>query len=937
MSDADNWRRADALFDRLLDLPRAQWNALIAEQPQAIRALLHRLVAAHESSGPLDSAMTASPLSSAVPDTIGSWRRGEEIGRGGMSVVYRAERRLGDATQTAALKLLTVSALAADGRQLQREHQALARLQHPGIVPLLDAGVLEDGTPYLAMPLVEGERIDRWCAQQALSVNGIVTLFRQVCDAVAYAHRRLVIHRDLKPGNILVDAEGRVHLLDFGIARLLDGGIDAEATATRFRSLTPQYAAPEQFGGVDSGTAVDVFGLGAVLYQLLTGRPPRLSASERHDTLTLPSRAALRNDALSPGRRRGRSKALHGDLDAILVKALEDDPERRYPDAAALADDLRRWRQRRPVSAIRAGAFYRFSKFGQRHRGMLVAAGLLLLAILGGLAGTLWQAREAARQAQQARTEAQRSQKTRDFVIDLFDAANPESQGNAVTEVADLLSRATDELQADSTLPEDLRADFEGVLGAIVARTGNLDEGRRLLTRARQRYQSLPGHFKSEQELRLLQMDIENRAGNYEESERQAAAVLLALGNIGENHPKLRSSALSGRANARSYLDPGSEEASQWMQESLALAESLDPPDALTVARRLLNFGLIARRTGQTADAERYLRRAEATVAEADAVPFSFRLVLDQELAIVLMSVGKPGEARQAADRALSLSEKMYSTDHYRYAQALDVHGLQLFQMGELEAAESELSRAVAIMRAQPGLPTARLANPLFNLALVQDDLGHYQAAAANLAEVQAMDEAELGELHEYVLLGLTKRGELLAAVGDPQAQALFEDAGSRLVRLPADRPWSVYLQTAVVRYADHLQQQGRVDEALDWVERAIDQHHRRGEPADPNLSHAETVRMLATAQLGSDEELDAAERRALRVAEDCPDERIKGLSRFYLKAAALRLARGEASRASTLFQRFEERRGELPIAPRWQALHRSISQSLRATASPVQ
>ncbi|MCB1560127.1 MAG: serine/threonine protein kinase, partial [Xanthomonadales bacterium] len=235
-------------------------------------------------------------------------------------MVYRAERRLGDATQTAALKLLTVSALAADGRQLQREHQALARLQHPGIVPLLDAGVLEDGTPYLAMPLVEGERIDRWCAQQALSVNGIVTLFRQVCDAVAYAHRRRIIHRDLKPGNILVNQDGKPKVIDFGVARAVeeDGPTRTRMTCAGELVGTLQYMSPEQC--TENADAIDirsdVYSLGLVLFELLTGeRPYELSQTP------LVEAARIIREGRVP-RPSTHDRALRGDLDNIVLKAL---------------------------------------------------------------------------------------------------------------------------------------------------------------------------------------------------------------------------------------------------------------------------------------------------------------------------------------------------------------------------------------------------------------------------------------------------------------------------------------------------------------------------------------------------------------------------------------------------------------------------------------
>ena len=433
------WREADAALDRLLDLPPEQRAGALAALSEDIRQLTAQLLAAHERQGVLDQALpplSGSPTAEAmlnlpgVPERIGAWTLGEVLGRGGMSIVYAARRELPAGTQQAAMKLLTVAALAADGRRrFLREHQVLARLTHPRIAALLDAGVLEDGTPYLAMQRVDGERIDAWCRRQALHPRAIVTLFLQVCDTVAYAHRQLVVHRDLKPGNILVDREGTVRLLDFGIARLLDESVDAESTRTEFRALTPQYAAPEQFSGEDSGTAADVFGLGAVLYHLLTGRPPRMP-QQGHDTqITQPSRAVHSTEALPPPARALFSRVLKGDLDAVLLKALQADPVDRYPDAASLADDLRRWLQERPVSAARAGGGYRARKFIARHRGGVAASLLLAAAIVAGVIGTLWQAQRAEHAAEQARREAVRATAVSEFLRSLFLAVSPSERG----------------------------------------------------------------------------------------------------------------------------------------------------------------------------------------------------------------------------------------------------------------------------------------------------------------------------------------------------------------------------------------------------------------------------------------------------------------------------------------------------------------------------
>jgi eukaryotic-like serine/threonine-protein kinase len=468
------WREADAVLDRLLDLPDAARAAQLAALPGPLRARVERLLAADAGAGPLDRTL---PLPAAddddepgrAPRSIGPWTLGAALGRGGMAIVYEASRPIAGGEQQAALKLLTVAALAADGRRrFECEHRALARLAHPHIAALLDGGVLDDGTPYLAMQRVHGERIDAYCRGRGLEPAAIVRLFLQVCDAVAYAHRQLVLHRDLKPANVMVDGDGHVRLLDFGIARLVDA-VDSEDTRTAFRALTPQYAAPEQFTGTDTGTAVDVFGLGALLYQLLTGRAPRQAVQDA--TPTRPSRAAANAEGFSPAQRLAFSRALRGDLDAILAKALEHDPARRYPDAVALGEDLRRWLEQRPVLAARGNRGYRLRKFVARHRQAVAAA--VVIGVVGtvGLAGTVWQ-------AQLARAEAARANAVKDFVLEIFRASAPERARGEDPPASELLRRGAERVRSELVGRPRLLAEMLQVIGGVQLERGLIEDAR---------------------------------------------------------------------------------------------------------------------------------------------------------------------------------------------------------------------------------------------------------------------------------------------------------------------------------------------------------------------------------------------------------------------------------------------------------------------------
>jgi len=419
--DADtlaHWRAADALFDQWLDLPEDEREAWLAAQaPEApVRQRLERLLAAHlrpdASLDPLGHGLTGCRL--------GDWTLGDELGRGGMAVVYRAHRDQGMAHQQAAIKILTLGALGATGRErFQREAAILARLDHSGVTPLVDSGSTGDGTCWLAMALVQGERIDAWCQAHCPDAHAIVRLYLQVCEAVAYAHRNLVIHRDLKPSNVLVDGEGHARLLDFGIGQYVDAA--DERTQTIWRALTPGYAAPEQLRGDPPSTAVDVYGLGALLHRLLTGRTPQATTEGTQTT-----RPSLLVRSAGDAYHR-HYVPLKNDLDRVLLKALAEEPEQRYPTAEALADDLRRWLDGRPVLAQKPKFGYRVRKFALRNKAGVTAGILLALSLAGGVAATLWQAGEARREAANAKAQAGRAVQVRDFLAHVFESTEPAS------------------------------------------------------------------------------------------------------------------------------------------------------------------------------------------------------------------------------------------------------------------------------------------------------------------------------------------------------------------------------------------------------------------------------------------------------------------------------------------------------------------------------
>ncbi|HEY1435645.1 MAG TPA: serine/threonine-protein kinase, partial [Thermoanaerobaculia bacterium] len=403
------WQRVKEILDAALERPVAERETYLAGAcggDERLRRQVSALVRAAEGDGGMldaGNAIAGGAEVPAAPDRrgarAGAYELLAEIGHGGMGVVYLARRADDEFQKQVAVKLMRPGLLSdLDLRRFRSERQIAASLDHPYIARLLDGGTTERGEPYFVMEHVEGEPLLDYCAAQALSVHERLVLFQQVCAAVQYAHQNLVVHRDLKPGNILVGADGAPRLLDFGIAKLLsDGPSDGAATETFDRMLTPEYASPEQVRGRPVTTASDVYSLGVVLYELLSGEKPyRFATSDPTELVRLVCES-------DPERPSTRAAGLSGDLDAIVLKAMRKEPESRYASAAALAEDIGRYLEGRPVEARRGSAGYRARKFVRRHRVGVAATALVIAALAGGVWATLAEARHA-RQAE-ARAE----------------------------------------------------------------------------------------------------------------------------------------------------------------------------------------------------------------------------------------------------------------------------------------------------------------------------------------------------------------------------------------------------------------------------------------------------------------------------------------------------------------------------------------------------
>lgn len=469
---ADRWTRIETLFSALVDAPDAERERVLAQTAAAdpdlagtVRGMLAHAGAASKLQHVVDAAADAltAPGATSLPPRFGAFRVTREIGRGGMGVVYEGVSD-DEFHRRVAIKVAPLARVgaAADAR-FRLERQILSSLEHPHIARFLDAGT-EGDVPYLVMEFVEGAPITNYVAAQGVPLAARLALVQKLCAALQYAHQRLVVHRDLKPTNILVTADGTPKLLDFGVAKLLDTG-DAPAQTLGALAWTPDYASPEQVTGELVGTPSDIYSLGLVLYEVLTGQ--RAQVADTTSPLAL-SRSVCEQDPAPPSARleaagdRVTARRLRGDLDTIVMTALHKDATRRYASAAALSDDIERYLQGLPVEARAGSVWYRLGKTLARHRAATVAGVLVALAVAGGVAATAYQARRADRRFQQVRALAN------EFVFNVHDRietlpGSTEARRALVQTALTYLENLREDADDDPTLARELAAAYAKV------------------------------------------------------------------------------------------------------------------------------------------------------------------------------------------------------------------------------------------------------------------------------------------------------------------------------------------------------------------------------------------------------------------------------------------------------------------------------------------
>jgi len=920
----------DALFDQALDLEgeaRATFLADLDAREPALAAELRELLSLAESPGLGASGLAPRALAQPVWQAlfehasstggvespsptvpfedvsfddfrIGVWHALRTLGRGGMGTVYLVERSEGGFRQHGAMKLLRAGADSDEFlRRFEQERQILATLNHEGIARLLDGGRDPQGRPYLVMEYVEGEPIDRASDRERLSVDQRVAVFVQVAQAVAYAHRNLIAHRDIKPGNIIIGTDGKAKLLDFGIAKALaDEPLGEEPlTRTALRVFTPDYATPEQVYGQPASTATDVYQLGLLLYELLTGQRAQRVADMSQQTL---ENAICRAEPVRPSERVADAAAalarqttpsalrrkLRGDLDNIVLKALRKEPERRYASAMAMVEDLERWRQGRPVRARPETLGYRTGKFVRRHA-WAVAASVAIVAMIVSYAVTVTlQANALARERDRAQAEAAKARQVKTLVLRLFEGANPHASGSAQLTALELLDRGWAAIERELGGQPDVQIELLDAVGEAYRELGVYDRAGSLFERSLQ-----IARIESSRQPLLLARALRSRGrvrtdlGEYATAEtdlRDALGRYRAA--FGADHDEVAATL----GDLARLLDLRGEfaGAETLYREALAMHRKLHGERHLRVAENLGDLGMILRRQGDYAGAEPLLsaslslRRqllpaqhpdiayamtdlaqvrndlgeydsAEALYREALA---SMQISLGEthpNVGVTMITLARVLKTRRDFDgardmllRALEIRRKALGEHHPSVALNLNDIGQTYLESGDLGNAERYYREALGIYPADsPGRSMV-----IYNLGQVAEKRGDYVAAERQYREALVGQRKHYGDEHDRVAMQLNRLGIVLyrqkrldeAEAAMRQALAIYR---KRLA--PGHQRFAVVL----LPLGQLLIERGRVEEAGPLLREALKVRQEAFGENDPRTTEAAQALASAT------------------------------------------------------------------------------------------
>ncbi|MEO7430907.1 MAG: serine/threonine-protein kinase [Dokdonella sp.] len=809
--DSHVWQRIRGLFDRAVDLPadeRAAFlDAACADEP-AIRREVDAMLRADAQAAASSALVHANPelvdalgeqahqreRDALIGRRVGAWRLQREIGRGGMGAVYLAERDDGVYVQRAAVKLVRAG-WDADAllQRFRDERQILATLHHPNIARLLDGGVTEEGKPFLVLEYVDGSTLAAYCDGARLGVAQRLALFLAVCDAVAHAHRSLVVHRDLKPSNILVDMDGQVKLLDFGIAKLLQPGAAGVATATALRAFTPEYAAPEQIQGRPVTTAVDVHALGLLLYELLTGRRPygaqgSTPAAYEQAILTQepqrPSRIAVQEDdqtaafaharSLLPATLRAR---LRGDLDAIVLKALRKEPEQRYASVEAMADDVRAYLAQSPVKARRGNVSYHATRFLQRHALATGFAVVALLSLVGGLGVAVWQGRVAREQRDVAQSEARKSDAVVNFLTGVFADADPANTDGRNPTATDLLARGVAGIDAQTDLDSATRSALLVAMGRAHSGLGDGKAVQALMERALDAAIA-SGSLRAQINARIALASAMSTNSRYQDTLEQYGVVRRMIEDNGIDEPLLSARVDSSTGIALSNLDRA-QDAWPYLERAYAVRLQREGAVSEDVVQMLPVSSVVLKALGRTSEAIRQIETSYHAAQATTDVPLARRALIAHAYSLALDGAKRYEESERLCREALDLVDTIYGKGDARTVPAMISWGVALRNLKRYPEAVAVMDSVLALERKHLQPDHRRIAEILVNVGSAHALAGDNAGAIGYLQESLAVSERRNESTGRASVRAMSAMATALEGTGD-YAHAL--DYASRVL-----------------------------------------------------------------------------------------------------------------------------------------------------------
>ena len=804
------------LFEAALALPADQRAAFLEGEcsDAALRARIDAMLRADAGGDEPVSSDRLARLAQAIGEDVlpgafppgcrvGPFEIVRAIGEGGSSTVFEAVREFDGATQRVALKLLRNGLLGADARRrFAREQRALLRLQHPNIAHMLEGGVTAHGVAYIALELVEGRPITRYADEQALGPRARLALFATVCRAVDAAHRALIVHRDLKPSNVLVTDGGQAKLLDFGIAKLLADEADPEATM--LQAFTPAYAAPEQASGGAITTATDVYALGIMLGELLTGRRAGGPAIATADAGT-PSTTTRR---------------LRNDIDAVVAKATEPEPDRRYASAGALADDIDRLLEQRPVQAQPQTRWYRARKFILRHRGGVAGTMAFVLAILAALCIALWQARA-------THVEAVRANAVRDLLMEVFRTAEQSQPKGSRASPEDIVESGMRRVLGDTVLPDESRLEFIGVLATVASTTGAYVQMDHLTGEAVRIADRLyrPGDLRwiDTRRQRAQAMIHLNRADEAVKLLRPWREELLAIDQRAAYEALLVLGVALDKAGADGEDGKESTSLLKALRERAERSPVLPPDVVLHVmiseADQLASKHHFRESLERASAAEKYWRDRE--------LPLTGEVLwLYEAIGNSASSLGDAERGEAAYRNAITLSERLHDRPHSDTAWFIGLLGSYLVSLGRVAEAEPYVVKGLEMRRETAGpnaLETLFAVGALARLRALQQRQG--EAIALLDEAIAGCTRADPGEACVTLLQTRGRMHGKASRFG--QAEADLEAALTMQIGLSGEGSARIASQYAYL--AEVQRRKGSFAEALASSEKALQLIERHG------------------------------------------------------------------------------------------------------------